>query len=107
MLVWGRGGRPGGLALTSSPPRRRGPPSALRYVSSGPRLRGGDGDMRTAAHPKRLFSGAHLLFEILDARLEEAFGCQPVLVGADQKRGVLGTFADLQRPHTHLFENFG
>src|SRR3546814_5311746 len=93
MLVWGRGGRPGGLALTSSHPRRRGPPSALRYVSSGPRLRGGDGDMSTAAPPKRLFSGAHLLFEILDDRLEEAFGGQPALVGAGQKREVLAHLA--------------
>src|SRR3546814_16759157 len=63
--------------------------------------------MRTAAPPKRLFSGAHLLFEILDDRLEEAFGGQPVLVGADQQREVLGHLAALDRRDADLFEIFG
>src|SRR3546814_5406439 len=63
--------------------------------------------MRTAAPPKLLFSGAHLLFEILDDRLEEAFGGQPVLVGADQQREVLGHLAALDRRDADLFEIFG
>src|SRR3546814_9819735 len=57
--------------------------------------------------PKRLSSGAHLLFEILDDSLEKALGGQPVLVGADQQREIFGHLAALDGRDADLFKVVG
>src|SRR3954451_934887 len=56
---------------------------------------------------KRTASGRHCLPQVLVDLVEEAGGRQPLLVGADQEREVLGHEARLDRVHRDLLERRG
>src|SRR6185436_10222571 len=89
-----------------------------RQRRSNPWCRGrGDGLLRGVYHPARVratrwlresgLRRSHRLGQILRDLVEEAGGGQPALVGADQKRKVLGHVAVLHRLDADLFQRGG